>query len=121
MATLTPTLTLTSSDAMADAISISETDSLTVTNPAETSKISVIHTGSGTELAAASVGAYYLYVKNVSSSNSKPVDIRTAGGTAYGQIATGEFAFIPCKVNIGVELIAIDETVVCEYAIFKKG
>jgi hypothetical protein len=120
MATLTPTLTLVSSDALSDAISISETDSLTVTNPAETSKISVLHSGA-TELAAVSVGAYYLYVKNVSSTNSKPVDIRIAAGTAFGQIATGEFAFIPMKVNLGVELIAIDETVTCEYAIFKKG
>jgi len=68
-----------------------------------------------------STGAHYVYIKNISSTNSKPVDIRTAAGTAYGQIATGEFAYIPAKVNLGIEVIAIDESVVVEYAIFKKA
>ena len=121
MATLTPTFTLTSADAQSDAISITVTDSLTTTEPSEVGKVSVIHTGTGTVLAAASAGAYYLYVKNVSSTNSKPVDIRLVDNTAFAQIATGEFAWIPCKVNLGVEVIAIDETVVVEYAIFKKA
>jgi len=121
MATLTPTLTLTSSDAQSDAISITVTDSLTITEPTELGKVSVIHTGTGTVLGVASAGAYYLYVKNISSTNSKPVDIRLVDNTAFGQIATGEFAFIPVKTALGVELMAIDETVVCEYAIFKKG
>ena len=120
MATLTPTFTLTSADAQSDAISITATDSLTTTEPTEVSKITVLHSGE-TVIAAASTGAYYLYVKNVSRTNSKPLDIRIDAGTAFGQIATGEFAFIPVKVNLGVELIAIDESVVCEYAIFKKG
>ena len=120
MATLTTKLTLTSTDALSDSLSLSLTDTLTTTDPAEMSRITVLHSGP-TELAAVTTGAHYTYIKNISSTNSKPVDIRTAGGTAYAQISTGEFAFIPAKVNLGIEVIAIDESVVVEYAIFKKG
>ena len=120
MATVTSKLTLTSANALSDSLSMSLTNNLSTTDPAEMSRVSVSHS-SPTELAAASTGAHYVYIKNISSTNSKPVDIRIAAGTAYGQIATGEFAWIPCKVNLGVEVIAIDETVVVEYAIFKKA
>ena len=120
MSTVTTKLTLTSSEALSDSLNLSLTKAFTTTDPAEMSRITVLHSGP-TELAAVSTGAYYVYIKNISSSNSKPVDIRIAAGTAYGQIATGEFACIPCKVNLGVEVIAIDESVVVEYAIFKKA
>ncbi len=120
MATVTAKLTINSSDALSDTLSLSLTNNLTTVDPAEMSRVTVLHSGP-TELAAVTTGAHYVYIKNISSTNSKPVDIRIAAGTAYGQIATGEFAWIPCKVNLGVEVIAIDESVVVEYAIFKKG
>ena len=120
MAKVTAKLTIASLDALINSLSLTGLNMLSVTNPAESSKVSVLHTAP-TELAAASTGAHYVYIKNISSTNSKPVDIRTAAGTAYAQITTGEFSFIPCKVNIGVEVIAIDETVIVEYAIFKKA
>ena len=120
MATVNATLGISSSNALLDSINLSLTNTLTTTDPADVGRITVLHSGP-TELAAASTGAHYVYIKNISSTNSKPVDIRTAGGTAYGQIATGEFAWIPAKVNLGIEVIAIDESVVVEYAIFKKG
>ena len=121
MSTVTTKLTLTSATALSDSLNLTLSNSLSTTDPAEMSRVSVLHTGSGTELAAASTGAHYVYIKNISSTNSKPVDIRIAAGTAYAQIATGEFAWIPCKVNLGVEVIAIDESVIVEYAIFKKA
>jgi len=120
MATVTAKLTLTSSNALSDSLSLALSNNLTITEPAEMSRITVLHSGP-TELAAVTTGAHYVYIKNISSTNSKPVDIRIAAGTAYWQIATGEFAWIPCKVNLGVEVIAIDESVVVEFAIFKKG
>ncbi len=120
MSTVTTKLTLTSATALSDSLNLTLSNSLSTTDPAEMSRVSVLHSGP-TELAAASTGAHYVYIKNISSTNSKPVDIRIAAGTAYAQIATGEFAWIPCKVNLGVEVIAIDETVIVEYAIFKKA
>ena len=120
MATVTATLGINSSNALLDNINLSLSNSLTTTDPADVGRITVLHSAP-TELAAASTGAHYVYIKNISSTNSKPVDIRTAAGTAFAQIATGEFAYIPAKVNLGIELIAIDESVVIEYAIFKKA
>jgi len=120
MATVTTTITMSSNDALSDSLSLAVSDVLVTTDPAEMSRVSVAH-DAATELAPISTGAHYVYIKNISSTNSKPVDIRIAAGTAYGQIATGEFAWIPCKVNLGVEVIAIDETVIVEYAIFKKA
>lgn len=120
MATVTATLGINSSNALLDSINLSLSNSLTTTDPADVGRITVLHSAP-TELAAASTGAHYAYIKNISSTNSKPVDIRTAAGTAFAQIATGEFAYIPAKVNLGIELIAIDESVVIEYAIFKKA
>ena len=120
MATVTATLGINSSNALLDSINLSLSNSLTTTDPADIGRITVLHSAP-TELAAASTGAHYAYIKNISSTNSKAVDIRTAAGTAFAQIATGEFAYIPAKVNLGIELIAIDESVVIEYAIFKKA
>lgn len=120
MSTVTTKLNITSANALSDALGLSVVSTVTTTDPAEMSRITVLHSGP-TELAAASTGAHYVYIKNISSTNSKPVDIRIAAGTVYGQIATGEIAFIPCKVDLGVEVIAIDESVIVEYAIFKKG
>ena len=120
MATVTATLGINSSNALLDSINLSLSNSLTTTDPADVGRITVLHSAP-TELAAASTGAHYAYIKNISSTNSKAVDIRTAAGTAFAQIATGEFAYIPAKVNLGIELIAIDESVVIEYAIFKKA
>ena len=127
MATLTPTLTLTANDnkastagPLSNPISISVTATLTTTDPSQLSRKYVVHSGD-TVLQAASTGAYYLYIKNISSNNSKPVDIKAAGGNILGQITTGEFAFIPVKVNIGVAVAAVDETVLIEYGIFKRG
>ena len=119
MATLTTTLTLTSTDAMSDAISISVTDSLAVTDPAESSRITVLHSAA-TILAAASTGAYYAYIKNVGT-NSRTVDVRIAGGAALAQLAVDEFCFIPVKTNIGIEVIANVGSEIVDFAIFKKS
>ena len=119
MATLTPTLTLVSTNALSDSLNVSLSDTLTTTNPSEMSRITVLHSGP-TELAAASSGTHYCYIKNIGT-NSRVVDIRTAGGTAFAQLAVGEFCFVPVKVDIGIEVIALVGSEIVEYAIFKKA
>ena len=120
MATLTPTLTLVSTNALTDSLSISETDTLTVTNPAEMSRVSVLHTGAGTEFAAAGSGTHYIYAKNIGT-NSRTVQLRTAGGTAFCELAPGEFCFVPLLDDGGVEALSLVGTETVEYAIFKKS
>ena len=119
MATLTAKLTLSSSDSLSDSINLSLTKSFTTTIPAEMSRVTVLHTGP-TEFAAATTGTHYVYIKNIGT-NSRVVEIRTAGGTSFGQLATDEFCFVPLLNNAGVEAISLVGSEVVEYAIFKKA
>ena len=66
MATLNPKLTIASTGALSDTISFNVSKALTITDPGEMSRITVLHTAP-TELAAASTGAHYVYIKNISS------------------------------------------------------
>ena len=124
MATLTPTLTLASTNALSDTLNLSVTDTLTTTNPSEFSRISVSHSGNGTILYADSGAVAYVYIKNIGT-KSRTIDIRTANasgaGTAYAQLAPGEFAFFPTKNNEGVEVISETSAETVEYGVFKKG
>ena len=70
MATLTPTLTLVSTDATSDALSITVTDSLTTGNPSiNIARASVLHTAPTELLSAADAvlagDEVYFYVKNI--------------------------------------------------------
>tara|TARA_R110000851_G_scaffold44262_1_gene108980 strand:+ start:272 stop:631 length:360 start_codon:yes stop_codon:yes gene_type:complete len=119
MATLRTKLTLTTGDALSDSINLSVSDTLTTTVPAEMARVSVLHTAP-TVLQAASTGTYYLYVKNIGT-NSRVVDIRIADDSVFASLAVEEFCFIPMKVNVGIELLALVGTEIVEYAYFKKA
>ena len=71
MATLTPTLTLTSTDASSDSLALSVTDSLTVGNPAVSVARQEVSTSGQFNIltAAANTGISYVYVKNIDSTN----------------------------------------------------
>ena len=94
MATLTPTLTLTSTNAMTDSLSISVTDSLTVANPVEISRKSIA-TGSAQAVIASNSSFSYVYLKVISGANSTDWVQVKLGGDAKLKIRVGEFAFFP--------------------------
>tara|TARA_R110002167_G_scaffold278655_1_gene484504 strand:- start:24 stop:383 length:360 start_codon:yes stop_codon:yes gene_type:complete len=119
MATITPTLTITSTDVLSDNINLSLTTALTVVEPAKIARVSVL-SSAPTVLQAASTGTFYLYVKNIGT-NSRFVDIRIADDSVFASLAVGEFCFIPMKVDVGIELLALVGTEVVEYAYFKKS
>jgi hypothetical protein len=121
MATLTPTLTLSSTDATSDPLSFSVTDSLTVGAPTVSlSRVDVLHTGSGTEIitAAASNPHTYFYAKNIDSTNY--IICRTAGGTEWGRLAPGEFMLMAVAATVGIEFLAVNATCEVEYAYWSK-
>lgn len=118
MATVTSKLTITTSDSLSDAINLSVTDTLTTTF-AEFSRVSVLHTAP-TVVQAASTGTHYLYVKNIGT-NSRTVDIRIADDSVFASLAAGEFCFVPMKVDVGIELIALVGTEVVEYGYWTKN
>ena len=110
MATLTPTLTLVSTDLTADSLSLSVTDSLTVTSPyLGISRATVSATGANNIIQPQTDGqTYYMYIKHT--------------GTSVGKLAAGEFAFFPSGGHsLGVQLQASSGTIVAEYAYFTKG
>jgi hypothetical protein len=94
MATLTPTLTLTSTNAMSDSLSISVTDSLTVTNPVELATKSIA-TGSAQAVIASNSAFSYVYLKVKSGTNTTDWVQVLLGGHAKLKMRVGEFAFLP--------------------------
>jgi hypothetical protein len=120
MATLTPTLTLTSSDATSDSLALSVTDSLTVTAPAVGISRLTITTADNQELVdEATSGVFYFYAKNMDASNF--VILQTTGSVQYARLSPGEFCFFPVNDGNGLEARADTASCVLEYAYWKKG
>ena len=121
MATLTPTLKLISSDTSTDALSFTVTDSLSISPPSiDVARVSVLHTGSGTEIitAAASNPHTYFYAKNTDATNY--VICRTAAGVEWGRLAPGEFMFMAVATTVGIEFLAVNATCIVEYGYWTK-
>ena len=83
MATLTPTLTLTSTNALSDSLDITFTDSLTVTDPVEIAKVSAGTSDTPVLVAATDSDTYYVYLKNTDASNF--VSVKDVGGNIFMQ------------------------------------
>ena len=129
MATLTPTLTLTSTDATSDQLAFSVTDNLTVTAPyVGPSKTSVTTTGANNIIQPATDGqTYYVYVKHTGvdasgSTVTSTLNIELTGDVIIGKLAAGEFMFMPVGGHsLGVQLQSSAGTIVAEYMYFTKG
>ena len=129
MATLTPTLTLTSTDATSDQLAFSVTDSLSVTAPhIGLAKTSVTTVGANNIIQPATDGqTYYVYVRHtgVDASGSDVTttcNIELTGDVIIGKLAAGEFMFMPVGGHsLGVQLQASSGTIVAEYAYFTKA
>ena len=121
MATLTPTLTLTSTDAASDSLSITVTDSLTVGNPAvNVARQEVATTGQFNILTTAdNTGISYVYVKNIDSTNV--ITLKDDSANNFLDLSPGEFAFFPVKGGIGLEATANTAACVLEYAYWTKA
>jgi hypothetical protein len=134
MATLTPTLTLDSSDATTDVLAFSVTDSLTITVPHQSlSKINATATPGDATIVPASTAIVYLYVKHTgttdgSTSTVRQVDVEFTTGEAIARLSTGEWLFMPVHhaeasvgVNLHVQHSDSADEVQMEYAYWTKG
>ena len=116
MATLTPTLTLTSTDATTDQLAFSVTDSLTISNKVIAPSRVATSTGDLTLFASSSYSRSYVYLKNMDDTIAMDVDF---GSTASFNIRPGEFAFFPWHASQNIVVAADSGTPVLEYAIFE--
>ena len=121
MATLTPTLTLTSTDATSDSMSFTVTDSLTVAASGNVglSRVTITTSDNQELVDEATSGVFYFYAKNIDSTNF--VILQTTASVQYARLSPGEFCFFPVNDSNGLEARADTASCVLEYAYWKKG
>ena len=116
MATLTPTLTLVSTDVTSDELNFSVTDSLTINQKAIGPSKVKTSTSDLTLFASGSYSRSYVYLKNTDGSIAMDIDF---GSTASFNMRPGEFAFFPWHASQNIVVAADSGTPVLEYAIFE--
>ena len=126
MATLTPTLSLKSTDVFSDEINFSVTDSLTVKAPSlSLSTIVATTTGANNIIVPANADKQtWLFVRHTGTTDGTTstvahVDIELTGDVAVGTLKANEWLWFPFCGNggsTGVQLSAVGSVVQCEYA-----
>lgn len=121
MATVTTQLTLVSSTSTSATVNLEVSDTLNTTNPvAGVSRVTVLHTGAGTDIIAASgTDTLYTYLRNMDPTNI--VDVRTAAGVVIAKLGPHEAMWLPVYSATGLELLANTASCVVEYAYWKKS
>ena len=121
MATLTPTLTLASSDMNGDVLNLSVTDSLSVVGQAFSFQTVATQTGV-VFAAAANYTKSYVYLKNLSTTAAEIMTIEKAdGGDEYMTLGAGEFAFFPWASTVDLAVDAAQGSPVLEVRIYQES
>ena len=116
MATLIPTLTLSSSDATTDLLNFSVVDNLTISKKVIGLSRVTTSTSDLTLFASGSYSRSYVFLKNMDDTIAMDIDF---GSTASFNIRPGEFAFFPWHASQNIVVAADSGTPVLEYAIFE--
>ena len=120
MATLTPTLTLASTDISAsEALSLSVTDSLAVAGGAVQFQVATTTTGV-VFAAAANYTKSYVFLQNLDSSIAMTIE-KADSGDEYFSLAAGEFAFFPWASEVDLAVDAASGTPTLEVRIFQAA
>tara|TARA_B110000858_G_scaffold16259_1_gene16404 strand:- start:932 stop:1306 length:375 start_codon:yes stop_codon:yes gene_type:complete len=121
MATLVPSLTLSSSDLNGDILNLSVADSLAVLG--QVSAFQKVATTTGVVFAAAAnFSKSYVYLKNLSTTAAEIITIEKAdGGDEYFSLGAGEFAFFPWASIVDLALDAAQGSPVLEVRIFQAS
>ena len=115
MATLTPTLTLNSTDATSDVLNFSVTDRLNITGDVVSLNRIALSTSDLT-LLTTSYGKSYVYFKNTDSSIVMTIQF---GGDSTFTLAAGEFAFFPWNGGANIVALSASGTPMLEYALWE--
>jgi len=122
MATLNVTLGITSTDATSENLNIGASDTLTVTNPMESTSRASIPVGPSVLnilTAAANTSITYVYLKNADTSNI--ITVKNDNGDNFLDLGPGEIAFFPVKGAAGLEATANTAPCVLEYGFWTKS
>jgi hypothetical protein len=128
MATLTTTLTLSSSDATSDTLALSVTDGLSITNPSiGISKIAATTTATESRIVPSVDGRRYIFIHHTGVDESG-ADVTAEvyvhhNTTRIGKLGVDEFLFMPINGNGAqyIEVRSTTGTVVVEYAYWTKA
>ncbi len=130
MASLTTTLSLSSTTVSSDALSFSVSDTASVNAPIENmSRITATTTGGNSIILPSTDATRYVYIKHLGlnsaggSSGADQVKVETADGTEIMRISKDEFAFFPHYAGGAglIQLEATANTVQVEYAYYTRS
>jgi len=129
MATLTPILTLSSSDTTVDNLSFTVTDSLTVKHPhVGLSKVSVTTTGADTVIVPNLDARRYFFLRHTGvdtngSDVSTDIKVEETDENWFSRLAPGEFLWVPLNADGAhkIQLETTGGTIVAEYAYWTKS
>jgi hypothetical protein len=116
MPTLTPTLTLKSTDVTSDEVNFSVSDSLSISGDVVSLSRVALSTSDLTLFASSAYSRSYVYLKNTDSSIAMDIDF---GTTASFNLRPGEFAFFPWHGGSNILALADSGTPVLEYALWE--
>tara|TARA_R110002167_G_scaffold252541_1_gene458872 strand:+ start:302 stop:703 length:402 start_codon:yes stop_codon:yes gene_type:complete len=128
MATVTPTLTLSSSDLLSDALSISTTTSITASHTSGLARAAITSTAKGTasgQVTIATAGEFtspnYLFIKNTAAYHATNNIITlfddTNSDVEIAYIPGGSFAFLPVFSGNTLKAFASTSGTVVEWMI----
>ena len=128
MATLNTTLTLASTDVISDTLSMTVTDSLSVTTPIKALSKKAVAAGGGgnTVLIPSSAGIKYTYIKHTGKQNDGSTSttnnlIINFGGTAGLSLGPEEFAWFPAQASTEITGISSSShTILVECAYYTE-
>jgi|TARA_Y100000114_G_C11759102_1_gene328521 hypothetical protein len=128
MATVTPKLTITSTDLLSQNLNLSLSTSITASSTTGLARNAITSTAKGTasgqvtlHTAADFTAPAYLYVKNTDSTASDHIivyDATTSGNPILLLLQGGEFAFMPLNSSIDLKAYAVTSGTVVEFMVF---
>ena len=119
MATLTPTLTLSSTDATTDTLNVSLTDSLSILGEVHIIR-KKLSTTAALVLDASEHNKCYVLFKNTSTASAEIVTIEESeGGEEHMSLGAGEFAWFPWASSVDLLADSDSGTPTLEVMIFE--
>ena len=125
MATLTPTLSIKSTDAFSDELNFSVTDSLSVKAPSQSLSTVIAGTGGGdTIIKTATTNTVYLFVRHTgttdgSTGTAHQLDVETTAHEGIARLKANEWLFMPFShsaASVGIQLQTTSGSIQAEFA-----